>query len=74
MKPLVVKGKNNFFHPHYRLISGEPFIGKGSVKDDAEELPEISYEWPEDYLEILENLEDSAFLPWAYYGITLYFR
>lgn len=31
--------------------------------DDSEELPEISYEWPEDYLEILENLEDSAFLP-----------
>ncbi len=52
MKPLVVKGKNNFFHPHYRIISGEPFVGKGSVKDDAEELPEI-----------LENLEDSAFLP-----------
>ena len=32
-------------------------------EDDSEELPEISYEWPEDYLEILENLEDSAFLP-----------
>ncbi len=31
--------------------------------DNSEELPEISYEWPEDYLEILENLEDSAFLP-----------
>jgi len=31
-------------------------------EDDSEELPEISYEWPEDYLEILENLEDSAFL------------
>lgn len=30
---------------------------------DSEELPEISYEWPEDYLEIIENLEDSAFLP-----------
>ncbi|MBU6205890.1 MAG: hypothetical protein KJS45_10950 [Bacteroidetes bacterium] len=30
---------------------------------DSEELPEISYEWPEDYLEILENLEDFAFLP-----------
>ena len=29
---------------------------------DSEELPEISYEWPEDYLEIIENLEDSAFL------------
>ena len=43
-------------------------------EDDSEELPEISYEWPEDYLEILENLEDSAFLPWGYYGITLYFR
>ena len=32
-------------------------------EDYSEELPEISYEWPEDYLEILENLEDSAFLP-----------
>lgn len=31
--------------------------------DDSAELPEISYEWPEDYLEIIENLEDSAFLP-----------
>jgi hypothetical protein len=32
-------------------------------EDDSVELPEISYEWPEDYLEIIENLEDSAFLP-----------
>ena len=32
-------------------------------EDDSAELPEISYEWPEDYLEIIENLEDSAFLP-----------
>jgi hypothetical protein len=31
--------------------------------EDSAELPEISYEWPEDYLEIIENLEDSAFLP-----------
>jgi hypothetical protein len=30
---------------------------------DSEELPEISYEWPEDYIEIIENLEDSDFLP-----------
>ena len=30
---------------------------------DSAELPEISYEWPENYLEIIENLEDSAFLP-----------
>ncbi|NDA63170.1 MAG: hypothetical protein EBX50_14185 [Chitinophagia bacterium] len=32
-------------------------------EDDSAELPEISYEWPENYLDILENLEDSAFLP-----------
>lgn len=31
--------------------------------EDFAELPEISYEWPENYQDILENLEDSVFLP-----------